>query len=88
MRGDVCVRVQDMLHIGVPVVTRVGELWRNRIGAAILQRAGFPVRCLVLERCMCVFILCDRVILDRPEPRRALGDGVHRHRGVAGSKPQ
>jgi hypothetical protein len=32
-----------MIHAGVPIVTRAGDIWRNRIGAAILYRAGLPV---------------------------------------------
>lgn len=37
---------QDHVYLGIPIVTRVGDLWRNRIGAAILTRVGLGVRTL------------------------------------------
>jgi len=35
-----CNTVMDHVYLGIPIVTRVGDLWRNRIGAAILTRVG------------------------------------------------
>ena len=60
--GMVCVGMeQDMVYVGVPIVTLAGDMWRNRIGAAILRRVGLSVSCCTrsrhahgrLIRCLC-----------------------------------
>jgi hypothetical protein len=37
------------VYLGIPIVTRVGDLWRNRIGAAILTRVGLGVRTVTVR---------------------------------------